>query len=1292
MLLRRKMLLGLLLGGQGAAAPVPTAYAAAVLATQSDHLLAYWMLNETSGTQAIDSSGNGRHGTYSGVTLNAEPFLDGYAAPSFDGSNDSVDIYSASLASAFVSASGTLFGWAKVAGSADWSDSTARRALTLRANASNLFAVFKSATNGRFDIQRQATTTANRNVTGYSNTDWFPFALTWDEGVPEIKVYLSGSQVSTTVTSIGTWSGALATTTVVIGASTIAGAAPWHGYIAHVALWDTPLTAEEILGLSGAAVPLSLTVPVITGTAQVGETLSASTGEWLQSPSSFAYQWYADYVAIDGATGDTYLLTDTEAGTVITVTVVATNGGASSDPVESAGTSEVLPQVPANTAAPSITGTAMVGEALSGSNGTWTNYPGSYAYRWLADDVAISGATANTYTLTSAEIGALITFEVTAFNAAGGSTPAVSDATSAVADYNPEPVNLTAPSIEGVAVAGHQWSINVGTWAYSPSSYTIDLYDDADDSLVDSDVGTTPTIDSAWAGKALYASVVATNAAGDSDPAVSAATETITADFLTQALALPGLLAVFPTTEASGSTVDNAEGTAAYDGQWSNIARVTYQSEAFPVGTNVAKTDNVGNLRFAKNASSLGEAWDWDDCWFVLPMLHNAADQAGTTLAYILSMSAGAAETSFNFTKVSTIAYQYGFDHRPNASAVVPRIALNDWIYGSRFVLWAVHLKAGTGYVYRDGTLIFTITSIPESTEPTLDTSVNTRNTIGTAAGAFPYAMFGSGGDITASLMSGLFLALYPQAQDIFVTGDSTATNNDYWISKLVGDLEDLIPDTVFREAPYRIGYSGQKTDYWNTHLVTDLTGTHPRVKLAVVTIGSNDLSAGTDESTFKTNLEAGIDQVITACPNAAIGVVIPYREDVATPLSPATCKTYILDVLAGYSSSLVFVAADLTEEFATNIATHSDDGVHPNNAGHIARAAEIAGNYAVFLATLSPMRSSADSGDVVTIDDTTITVSGSAITAYADPAYYYNDGTGAHALTANFTQIFSVVPSAVTETIQVALSSAVPVLSTTQTGVRFASDGKLYYVRAGTAWEIGAYTAPQAYYVALRERATGLEIWIKGGDYLSWTLLFIDTVNPASGSFYPCFSISGAVTAQLDIPIIDTITGGTAITNQVTPPSAISTFYTTAAEGMILLDLTPPASPASGNYLEIRYNMLNTVNCRILRYRWNAGTDVWDLEVGGIDGGVETLIGSPITDAGALTRIAIRVNGWSNTFYGAVGDDFVNFYGEVTNAVFSNEQNVSLKYVGSFTLTRLQAWDGHAADVDAALDEGVAP
>ena len=78
------------------------------------------------------------------------------------------------------------------------------------------------------------------------------------------------------------------------------------------------------------------------------------------------------------------------------------------------------PTIPANTALPVISGMPMTGMTLTTTDGTWTGFPApTFTYQWKRGGTAISGATANSYLLVSADVGTMITVTVTATNTAG---------------------------------------------------------------------------------------------------------------------------------------------------------------------------------------------------------------------------------------------------------------------------------------------------------------------------------------------------------------------------------------------------------------------------------------------------------------------------------------------------------------------------------------------------------------------------------------------------------------------------------------------------------------------------------------------------------------------------------------------------------------------------------------------------------------------------------------------------------------------------------------------------------
>lgn len=96
---------------------------------------------------------------------------------------------------------------------------------------------------------------------------------------------------------------------------------------------------------------------------------------------------------------------------------------------------------------PTISGVTVRGQVLTEGHGTWRNNPTSYAYQWQdcdtagANCTAISGATAQTYTLQAADVGHTIRVAETAINSIGAGRPQTSAQTAVVTA--PTPVTIT---------------------------------------------------------------------------------------------------------------------------------------------------------------------------------------------------------------------------------------------------------------------------------------------------------------------------------------------------------------------------------------------------------------------------------------------------------------------------------------------------------------------------------------------------------------------------------------------------------------------------------------------------------------------------------------------------------------------------------------------------------------------------------------------------------------------------------------------------------------------------------
>ena len=159
-----------------------------------------------------------------------------------------------------------------------------------------------------------------------------------------------------------------------------------------------------IVRFSLAAAPTNSGAPTISGTARTGATLTATTGSWTGTPTTFSYQWQRAttsggvYSNITSATNSSYELTDTDIDKFIKVAVIATNGIGPSTAALSAATSIVV-DLPDSVVPTATTPVA----TATGFTFTISNYSANYTYALTTskgivsrsnDDVTVTGLSA----------------------------------------------------------------------------------------------------------------------------------------------------------------------------------------------------------------------------------------------------------------------------------------------------------------------------------------------------------------------------------------------------------------------------------------------------------------------------------------------------------------------------------------------------------------------------------------------------------------------------------------------------------------------------------------------------------------------------------------------------------------------------------------------------------------------------------------------------------------------------------------------------------------------------------
>src|SRR3954447_19736742 len=353
----------------------------------------------------------------------------------------------------------------------------------------------------------------------------------------------------------------------------------------------------------------SLSPPTISGTAIVGETLTAAPGTWSDGTATFTYVWEicdgsGSCTAIDGAEGRTYVLVRGDRGAFVRVRVTAHVA----DAVVSRASGAVGPVTlgaPTALGAPSISGAAVVGAKLTADPGSWSDPDATFTFAWQRCEESgvcetIDGATRESYDVTSDDLGSSLLVEVTASNS-GGVGEADSVPTDVVVPAVPSVVTL--PSVSGDVIVGSILTADPGTWSDPAATFTyawLRCHGNGSGSCttIEGADGTTYTLVTDDLHFLLTVEVTAANAAGTAT-ALSMPTAPVESAADTSVVTLPSV---------SGDAIVGSILTAD-PGTWSDpAATFTYAWLRCGAGGACATIDGASGTTYTPTADDLGSS------------------------------------------------------------------------------------------------------------------------------------------------------------------------------------------------------------------------------------------------------------------------------------------------------------------------------------------------------------------------------------------------------------------------------------------------------------------------------------------------------------------------------------------------------------------------------------------------------------------------------------------------------------------------------------------------------------
>ena len=174
-------------------------------------------------------------------------------------------------------------------------------------------------------------------------------------------------------------------------------------------------SVKSALKKIGAGVLAPATAPVVTGTAKVGETLTATSADWAPVGTVVTFQWNADKKPIKGATGLTLVVPGSVAGKKLTLTATGKKSGYTTVTKTSVPTVAVAKAALVPGSAPVMTGAELAapGTVLTATAAGWQP-EATLTFQWLRDGVAIKGATKPAYTVGLSDRGHVVTVSLTA--------------------------------------------------------------------------------------------------------------------------------------------------------------------------------------------------------------------------------------------------------------------------------------------------------------------------------------------------------------------------------------------------------------------------------------------------------------------------------------------------------------------------------------------------------------------------------------------------------------------------------------------------------------------------------------------------------------------------------------------------------------------------------------------------------------------------------------------------------------------------------------------------------------
>ena len=357
----------------------------------------------------------------------------------------------------------------------------------------------------------------------------------------------------------------------------------------------------------------------VSGTPAQGETLTADTSAISDEDGvgTISYQWYRDGELITGEASSELALTQADVGSAISADISYVDGSGATETFQSASTAAVSNTNDVPTGAPVITGTFSQDRVLSVDISSIADADGlgDFSYQWNRDGAAIEGATAATYTLSEADVGANISITVSYTDGYGAAESVVSAETADISKANDAPTGSLV--ISGTAAEGETLTLDTSSIADVDGVGAFTYIWLKDGAVLTGQIGATYTLTQADVGSVFLASVSYTDGLGVTETLSAQATEAVVNlnDDPTGSLVISGSAQKGSTLTLDSSSIADEDGLGTFAITWlsddqeiSGSTGTTYTLTASEVGSTISAaieyTDGQGTVEIVTSSAT----------------------------------------------------------------------------------------------------------------------------------------------------------------------------------------------------------------------------------------------------------------------------------------------------------------------------------------------------------------------------------------------------------------------------------------------------------------------------------------------------------------------------------------------------------------------------------------------------------------------------------------------------------------------------------------------------------------